>query len=243
MTILALEFSSAQRSVAVFHAHLRRDELHESLTASMPAKKGTRVTRPSEGEVCEARETGAGGTRAFELVERALAGAGVTREQIEIIAVGLGPGSYTGIRVALSIAQGWQLARSVKLLGVSSAEILAAQAQAENIFGRVNVVMDAQRNEFYLACYEISAHGWKEIQPLQIVSPAQLERQTTPDEIRVGPEVTRLWPEGKILFPLASTLARLAAGRNDFVPGDQLTPIYLREPTFIKAPPPNKLFQ
>ena len=49
------------------------------------------------------------------------------------------------------MAQGWQLARGVKLLGVSSAECLAAQAQAEKIFGRVNVVIDAQRNEFYLA--------------------------------------------------------------------------------------------
>ena len=83
--------------------------------------------------------------------------AGLEREQIEVIAVGLGPGSYTGIRVAISIAQGWQLARGVKLLGVSSAECLAAQAQAEKIFGRVNVVIDAQRNEFYLAAYEISS--------------------------------------------------------------------------------------
>jgi tRNA threonylcarbamoyladenosine biosynthesis protein TsaB len=192
--------------------------------------------------MAEAIETGAGGTKAFELVEKALAGAGVTREQIEIIAVGLGPGSYAGIRVALSIAQGWQLARSVKLLGVSSVECLAAQAQAEKFFGRVNVVIDAQRNEFYLARYEISAHGWKEIQPLQIVSPAQMERQTATDEIQVGPEVTRLWPEGKILFPSASTVARLAAGRNDFVPGNQLTPIYLREAIFAKASPPNRLF-
>ena len=78
-----------------------------------------------------------------------------------MIAVGLGPGSYTGIRVAISMAQGWQLARGVKLLGVSSAECLAAQAQAEKIFGRVNVVIDAQRNEFYLATYEISPRGWQ----------------------------------------------------------------------------------
>ena len=73
-----------------------------------------------------------------------------------MIAVGLGPGSYTGIRAAIAMAQGWQLARGVKLLGVSSAEALAAQAQAENIFGRVNLVIDAQRGEFYLATWEIS---------------------------------------------------------------------------------------
>ncbi len=102
-------------------------------------------------------ETGAAGTNAFGLIEKVLAAAEIGREKIEVLAVGLGPGSYSGVRVALSIAQGWQLARRVKLLGVSSAECLAAQAQAEKIFGRVNVVIDAQRNEFYLAAYEISS--------------------------------------------------------------------------------------
>jgi hypothetical protein len=69
-----------------------------------------------------------------------------------------------------------------------------------------------------------------------------MERQTATDEIQVGPEVTRLWPEGKILFPSASTVARLAAGRNDFVPGNLLTPFYLREAIFAKASPPNRFF-
>ena len=240
MTVLALEFSSAQRSVAVLHANLRRDKLHESLTSSMPTKKGTRVTRPSEGEVCEAVETGAGGTNAFSLIEKALAGAGLAREQIEVIVVGLGPGSYTGIRVAISIAQGWQLARGIKLLGIRSADGLAAQAQAEKIFGRVNVVLDAQRNEFYLASYETSARGWKEIRPLRIVSRAEMLALANRGEIWVGPEVTRWLPKGKILFPSAATSGRLALGRDDFVSGDKLVPIYLRETSFVKATPPRR---
>jgi len=214
MTILALEFSSAQRSVAVACAG------NPQISA-------------------EAVETGAGGTRAFEMIESVLREAGLAREQIEVIAVGLGPGSYTGIRVALSIAQGWQLARGVKLLGVSSAECLVAQAQAEKIFGRVNVVIDAQRNEFYLAVYEISSRGWKEIEPLRITALAGMQTQSHAGEIPVGPEVTRWLPKGKILFPSALTLGRLAAERSDFVSGDKLAPIYLRETNFIKAPPHN----
>ena len=105
----------------------------------------------------EAVETGGHGANAFGMIEQVLAEAKIEREQIDALAVGLGPGSYTGIRAAISIAQGWQLARGVKLLGVSSADCLAAQARAENILGRVNVVIDAQRNEFYLATYEIAA--------------------------------------------------------------------------------------
>src|SRR5271170_2367544 len=139
MTILALEFSSSQRSVAV-------------------ARDG-RV-------LAEAAETGDRGTNAFGMIEQVLTAAKIGREEIECLAVGLGPGSYTGIRVALSIAQGWQLACSVKLLGIGSIECLAAQAQAEKIFGRVNVIIDAQRGEFYLAVYEASTNGVKKIEPL-----------------------------------------------------------------------------
>ncbi len=216
MTILALEFSSAQRSVAVARAG------NPQLSA-------------------EAVETGAEGTRAFGMIEAVLREAGLAREQIEVIAVGLGPGSYTGIRVAISIAQGWQLARGVKLLGVSSVECLVAQAKAENIFGRVNVVIDAQRNEFYLASYDISPDGWKEIEPLRIAAPSEIQSRANAGEIWVGPEVTRWLPNGRIRFPSAATLARLAMKRSVFVSGDTLTPIYLRETNFVKAPPPNPI--
>ena len=234
MTILALEFSSARRSVAVLDWGKGR--------GSPPSKAEWAPTeRCPPVKLAEAIQTGAGGTNAFHLAENALNEAGLTREQIKIIAVGLGPGSYTGIRVAVSLAQGWQLARGVKLLGVSSAECLAAQAQEENTFGRVNVIIDAQRNEFYLASYEISSHGWQEVRPLRIVSLAQMKPRIGGDEFWVGPEAKRWFPEGKNLFPSAATLGRLAFGRGDFVGGDQLTPIYLRETAFLKAPPPNRL--
>ena len=146
-----------------------------------------------------------------------------------MIAVGLGPGSYTGIRAAIAVAQGWQLARGVKLLGSSSAECLAAQAQG--IFGRVNVVIDAQRGEFYAATWEISAAARAEIAPLKIVAAAEIAARKNAGEICAGPAVD------PVLFPSAGMLARLAAGRNDFVAGEKMEPVYLREVSFVKAPP------
>src|SRR5437899_10525285 len=129
MKILAFEFSSPQRSVAV-------------------------VQRDSVSEVVE---TGTGGTAALGMVESALRQANLEREQIERLAIGLGPGSYTGIRLAIALAQGWQLAAgSVRLLGISSTECLVAQAQTEGVSGPVATVIDDQRGEFYLAGYGIS---------------------------------------------------------------------------------------
>ncbi len=210
MIILALEFSSSQRSVTV-------------------ARDG-RV-------LAETSETGGRGTNAFGMMEQVLAAAKIGREEIKCLAVGLGPGSYTGIRVALSIAQGWQLACGVKLLGIGSVECLAAQAQAEKIFGRVNVVIDAQRGEFYLATYEVSADGVKKVEPLRIVALAAVESRVTAGEILVGPEALRWFPSGGNLFPQAAMLAVLAANRGDFAAGEKLEPVYLRETNFVKAPP------
>jgi tRNA threonylcarbamoyladenosine biosynthesis protein TsaB len=205
---------------------------------------GTRITRPSEGVIFEAIETGGQSTQAFNMIEKVLAEAKIEREQIDVIAVGLGPGSYTGIRVALSVAQGWQLASrngGMKLLGISSAECVVAQAQAEKISGRVNVVIDAQRNEFYLAAYEISAADRKEIEPLRILTRAKVESRAGANEMLIGPEVTRWFPNGRIVFPRAAMLGQLALTRSDFVAGDKLEPIYLRETNFVKAPPSRRI--
>jgi len=209
MTILALEFSSVQRSVA-----LARDGM---VLAEAMESGGRRMTH------------------AFGLIEKVLVQAKMAREEIEVVAVGLGPGSYTGIRAAIAVAQGWQLARGVKLLGAGSADALAAQAQAAKIFGRVNVVIDAQRAEFYLATWDVSAAARREISPLKTVPAAELAARRRAGEICVGPEME------PPLFPSAATLAMLAARRSDFIAGEKLEPVYLRETSFVKAPVPRIL--
>jgi tRNA threonylcarbamoyladenosine biosynthesis protein TsaB len=209
MTILAFDFSSQQRSVAL-------------------ARGGSVLS--------EACESDGRNTAAFGMIEKALVEAKIEREEIDVIAVGLGPGSYTGVRAAIAVAQGWQLAHGVKLLGVSSAETIAAQAQAEKIFGRVSVVIDAQRNEFYLATWFISASGCEKIEPLKIVPLAEIQLRAEAHEILIGPEAKRWFPAGVNLYPRAAMLVKLAAGRNDFLPGEKLEPVYLRETSFVKAP-------
>jgi tRNA threonylcarbamoyl adenosine modification protein YeaZ len=218
MKILALEFSSNQRSVAV-------------MDASAPQHAMSTV---------EVLETGGRETRPFGMIESALTQAGLEREQIECLAVGLGPGSYTGIRAAIALAQGWQLARGVNLLGVSSVDCLAAQAEAEGVCGEVGIVIDAQRQEFYVAEYEITKSGCQERKGLRIVPRSEIQKRADVGQVLVGPEANQ-WPSGKVLFPRAATLAQLASGRIDFVSGDKLEPIYLRETQFVKAPPPRKL--
>jgi tRNA threonylcarbamoyladenosine biosynthesis protein TsaB len=210
MMTLSLEFSSLQRSVA-----LTRDD----------------------SVLCETVETGGRGTAAFSMIEKVLAASKTEREQIEMICVGLGPGSYTGIRAAISIAQGWQLALPIRLAGISSIEAIVAQAHAEQFLGKVCVAVDAQRNEFYLAVFETTQNGWKEIEPLKIVSPGEVRALATKDSILVGPGIIEWFTEGRNIFPAASHLGKMAASSNLDLPTEKLQPIYLRETTFVKANP------
>ncbi|MBI3853679.1 MAG: tRNA (adenosine(37)-N6)-threonylcarbamoyltransferase complex dimerization subunit type 1 TsaB [Verrucomicrobia bacterium] len=216
MKILALEFSSAQRSVAVV----------EGGTDHLPVV------------LVEMVEAGGRATRALGLIEEVLKLSRVEREQIDCLAVGLGPGSYNGIRAAIALAQGWQLATGMRILGVSSAECLAAQAQEQGCFGKVNIVIDAQRKEFYLASYEIGDAVRREVERLRLASPGEVEAKMKSGEMVVGPEVKRWFPASREIFPAAAVLGRLAAGRRDFISGEKLEPIYLRESNFVKALPP-----
>ena len=100
------------------------------------------------------------------------------------------------------------------------------------------MIIDAQRNEVYSAVYEIGAEEIREIKSLCIAPIGELAGGLQPGETIVGPEVKRWFEEGVRLFPEAAMLGEIAASRINFVSGEKLEPIYLRESSFVKAPAP-----
>jgi len=213
MKILAIEFSSSQRSVAL----------------------------ADSGNTFELLETGERSTRTLAMIEEILRQAQCEREQIDCLAIGLGPGSYTGIRSAIALAQGWELARppdSLKLLGINSMEALAAQARIEGVLGPAALVIDAQRNEFYLAEYEITKESFRPITPLRLASFEEVRQRQIAGAQVAGPDASNWFPGSRNLFPHAAALAQLAVSSTDFLPAEKLEPIYLRQTVFVKAPLP-----
>jgi tRNA threonylcarbamoyladenosine biosynthesis protein TsaB len=83
--------------------------------------------------------------RLLELVEEALAAAGADWDAVERIAVGVGPGSFTGLRLGIATARGLAQARDLPLVGVSSLAALAAGVSADV------AVIDARRGEVFAA--------------------------------------------------------------------------------------------
>ncbi|MDC0219596.1 tRNA (adenosine(37)-N6)-threonylcarbamoyltransferase complex dimerization subunit type 1 TsaB [Verrucomicrobia bacterium] len=205
--ILALEFSSNRRSVAIAEG---KDVLVYVETDD--------VKKPP-----------------LILIDEALKKTNLSPAAIETIALGTGPGSYTGIRNTIATAQGWQLARNTNLLPIPSAEILAANAAANGQRGEIHFIIDAQRHEFYHTTWKLTEDNQSQTTPLHIITASDAA------ELKAfGPDSAGL-PSCEPLFPDAAILAQLAADRTNFQPGETIEPIYLRPIEFIKAPPLRQL--
>src|SRR6185436_13529805 len=109
------------------------------------------------------------------------------------------------------------IARPIKLIGVSSADCIAAEAQAQGLLGKISVVIDAQRNEIYLAAWEITAQARTMSKPLRLASMAEVQLEAQQSDCVIGPEIESWFAKGRLIFPRASTLARLASETSDFV--------------------------
>lgn len=207
MISLALEFSSDRRSVAVARAgEVLAEVIHE----------GTRQTP------------------IFALITDALTRAGVARKAVTLLAVGLGPGSYTGVRLAIATAQGWQLATELKVAGVNSlANLACVAAETLTDSGPVLLAVDAQRGEFAVA----PAEAGRLLEPIRLLPATELRDRLARGERIAGPEVPRLLGGGTELHPRATLTARLAEEAGNFVAAETLAPVYLRETSFVKAPP------
>jgi tRNA threonylcarbamoyladenosine biosynthesis protein TsaB len=128
VNVLGLDASTTATAVAV----LRGDGvLHQA-----------REEAPAGGRPQHAR-------RLLSLAAELLGAAGLDWAEIELVAVGAGPGSYTGLRIALASARGVARAHGASVLGVSS-----LRALAEPVAGRAALaVLDARRGEAFVAAY------------------------------------------------------------------------------------------
>jgi tRNA threonylcarbamoyladenosine biosynthesis protein TsaB len=110
-----------------------------------------------DGEVRERFEVAPRGhaQRVLPWAEALLAEAGVSRSALDFIAVGRGPGAFTGVRLAVAIGQGLAMGLDIPLLGISS---LAAMAQAAS-GQRVVAAIDARMREVYVGHFERDASG------------------------------------------------------------------------------------
>ncbi len=181
------------------------------------------------------------------LVHDVLTRAGVSLAEVDVLAVGMGPGSFTGVRIGLALAKGLRLGASKRLAGVTSLDAVAAAAVG--VVGLLAVVLDARRDEVFVQVVAIDARGDRAmVLAPQCGSPASMGAAVR-DAAGAGVHVTltgdldaSMWnrfdagcggPVRRLPRMVGTPLARFVAaevlaGRGVFDDDDRLEPIYLR---------------
>jgi tRNA threonylcarbamoyladenosine biosynthesis protein TsaB len=112
---------------------------------------------------------GEGGAQAsatlIPVIQELLARAGLQLAQLDAIAFGHGPGSFTGLRTACSVAQGLAFGAGVPVLGLSTLLVVAEEARGTSGLERIVAVLDARMDEVYFASYEWQGGAWRTVQP------------------------------------------------------------------------------
>lgn len=133
------------------------------------------------------------------LLERALAAAGWAKSSLDRLGVGVGPGSFTGLRVGIALAEGLSVGLDRPLIGVGSLMAMAAGGLSERPHGPCCALLDARREELFAAVY-IDGHR-------ELHAPVALPLQHFPEFLRdfgavtVVGEVARELDLGALYLP------------------------------------------
>jgi tRNA threonylcarbamoyladenosine biosynthesis protein TsaB len=198
---------------------------------------------------CTSREIHAGQKHSDLLVPmlmELLAESGLTLRQLDGLVYGMGPGSFTGLRIASGVAQGLALAADLPVLGISTLETLAEEAGADHVLA----CLDARMHEVYAALYQRADHQlegatWHCLAGPLVCPPDAVPLPEGNGYVGVGsgfaayPNLAQshLSRIDASLIPHARAMARLAAPRllrGEGEAAEKAEPLYIRNKVALK---------
>jgi tRNA threonylcarbamoyladenosine biosynthesis protein TsaB len=189
---------------------------------------------------------GAGGAQASSTLIPAilalLAQAELSLRDLGAIAFGRGPGAFTGLRTACSVAQGLAFGAGLPVLPIDSLCAAAEDARLTDAPQETWVAMDARMGEIYAACYAFDGTGWRTVMAASLMTPAALNAcwQASPPSAVAGSALSAFadqldcaqslcsplaWPRARAMLPLAQRLWQ-AGGAVDAA---LALPLYVRD--------------
>ena len=237
--VLAIDTSALEATVAIVRA--------------APLRADAEVIASSQGSVSNAH-----GQSLLPLVDALLEQAGVSLGELWLLAVGVGPGSFTGTRIGVATAKGLAIGSGVPLRGVDSFCALAGEVNPQSC-ARVVALIDARKAELYAASLAIDADDISLLAPPHHTPPAAIDVGLLAGAPDVDLDRVAFVGDGVRLLPIpiagarpyessprAVTIAALAGARQLRSPIDEvdvLEPLYVRPPdiTLPKNPQHNPL--
>jgi len=174
------------------------------------------------------------------MIAKVMADAGVSRGDLGAVAVGVGPGPYTGLRVGVVTARVLGSVLGLPVSGVCSLDIIATSAASAGPGREFLVATDARRKEVYWARYDAAGR--------RVAGPCVGPASSIPEaaELAVAGTGGQLYPEafGEVIgpaYPDAGTLCGLVAQSGGQPPLLAAEPLYLRRPDAREPGPPKRV--
>jgi len=198
-----------------------------------------------QGNTLAVRDVDDGGRteQLYRYVDEVLAETGLDLSALDCIAVGRGPGSFTGLRVGMAAAQALAFGASLPVCAISSLAVLGFGAARRAGADCVVAALDARMGEVYAGAYRLQAEHLETLERDCVTSPAGLTISGGGRFLAAGPGWA-IYPELAARFsarvqavdsaarPRAAdllVLARAAFGRGEMVPPAEALPVYLRD--------------
>ncbi|MCH4294269.1 tRNA (adenosine(37)-N6)-threonylcarbamoyltransferase complex dimerization subunit type 1 TsaB [Shewanella sp. 3B26] len=187
--------------------------------------------------------------RLLPMIDGLLNEAGLSISDVNIIAYGRGPGSFTGIRICTSMTQGLALGRELPVIGISTLAAMAQEAMEKSGETRVLCAIDARMSEVYVGEYRMqdgvaTLVGEETVLPPSMVKVSDGVRLACGTGFDTYPELLTLGHglelSAEVKFPAAEamlTLARDGIARGLHTAVDDLEPVYLRDTVAWKKLP------
>ncbi|WED22556.1 tRNA (adenosine(37)-N6)-threonylcarbamoyltransferase complex dimerization subunit type 1 TsaB [Vibrio sp. JC009] len=188
------------------------------------------------------------------MVDELLKEAGIKLNDLDALAFGRGPGSFTGVRIGIGIAQGLAFGADLPMIGISTLGAMAQATWRRHGAQRVACAIDARMSEVYWARLERQENGdWVEVDQECVIPPQVLAEQTQASE-ELWTQAGTGWDayadelaglkikseSSEVRFPDAEdivVLAKRKLEKGETVPAEESSPVYLRDKVAWKKLP------
>jgi tRNA threonylcarbamoyladenosine biosynthesis protein TsaB len=186
-----------------------------------------------------------GHTRLVQACTEFLGKTGCRADDIAAFAVGIGPGSFSGLRSSIAFVQGLALPGGRRVIGVESSAALALTTGERTGAAVIAVVGDARRGRFWAGVYAVEEGVVRTVEPVALKGPEAMRgiladariAVVSPDRARLGDALKALDGGAEVLpgdaKPSAAAVGRIALRRPAGAAAEAVRPVYLHPPVFV----------